>query len=290
MRAIAFCPGHITGFFQICEHEEPLRSGSRGAGICINLGATSTVVSNKGGTGDIEVYINGEKNDAPVTKQALAQMTFGRDIDLSVETVLDLPMGQGFGMSAAGALSAALATTEILEEPFQTALEAAHEAEVLHRTGLGDVAALSKGGITFRRIEGVPPYGRVERMKGDIELVLATVGPPISTPTILLNPDLRERINLIGKECIAGLGMSPTLASFFRLSKEFAMRTGLATRRVEEVLTEIEYLGPSSMVMLGNSVFASGDTDELERVLVRYGSTYRVRVDGKGPRVVETRS
>jgi outer membrane protein TolC len=60
-----------------------LRSGSRGAGICTTLGATSTVVSKKG-NGDIEIYANGRKSDAPVTKQALARMILGRDIDAPV--------------------------------------------------------------------------------------------------------------------------------------------------------------------------------------------------------------
>jgi len=286
MRATAFCPGHITGFFQICEHKEPLRSGSRGAGICTTLGATSTVVSKKG-SGDIEVYINGKKSDTPVTKQALARMILGRDIDLNVETLLDLPMSQGFGMSAAGALSAALATAEILGASLQTALEAAHEAEILHRTGLGDVAALSKGGVTFRKVEGLPPYGRVDRIRADVELVLGIVGPPISTPTVLSNQGARERIDLIGKECVEGLEASPSLANFFRLSREFAMRTGLATEQVEEVLAEIDDLGPASMVMLGNSVFASGEIEEQKKILSKSGQTYRVRVDWKGPRVVE---
>ncbi|MDD1768742.1 MAG: hypothetical protein LUQ55_02015 [Methanomassiliicoccales archaeon] len=289
MKARAFCPGHITGFFEICEHKEPLRSGSRGAGICTTLGATSTVGSRKG-KGSIRVYINGEKNDAPVTKQALARMILGREVDLRVDTLLDLPLSQGFGMSAAGVLSATLATAEILDAPLQTALETAHEAEILHRTGLGDVAAVSKGGVTFRKIEGLPPYGRVDRIRANVELVLGIVGPPVSTPTVLSDPDARERINRIGRECVESLEGSPSLANFFRLSKEFAMRTGLATKQVEEALAEIDDLGPASMVMLGNSVFASGEIEEQEKILAKFGRTFRTRIDWEGPRVIEPRN
>jgi pantoate kinase len=249
-----------------------------------------STVASKRGNGDIKVSIDGNKNDAPVTKQALARMILGRDIDLKVDTKLDFPMGQGFGMSAAGALSATLATAEILDAPLQTALETAHEAEILHRTGLGDVAALSKGGVTFRRVEGLPPYGRVDRIQGDMELVLGIVGPPIYTPTVLCDRDARERINLIGKECVEGLEASPSLANFFRLSREFAMRTGLASEQVEEALAEIDDLGLASMVMLGNSVFASGEIEELKKILSKFGQTYRVRIDWKGPRIVEPRN
>lgn len=288
MKTAAFCPGHITGFFEICEHREPLRSGSRGAGICTTLGATSTVTSRKG-KGSMKVSINGEKNEAPVTKQALARLILGRDIDLRVDTKLDLPLGQGFGMSAAGVLSATLATAEILDAPLQTALEAAHEAEILHRTGLGDVAAISKGGVTFRRTEGLPPYGRIDRIRANAELVLGVIGPPISTPAVLSDPDARERINRIGKECVESLGNSPSLANLFRLSREFAMRTGLVTKQVEKALAEIEDLGPASMVMLGNSIFASGEIEEQEKILAKHGQTYVVGIDWEGPRVIEPR-
>lgn len=288
MKTAAFCPGHITGFFEICEHREPLCSGSRGAGICTTLGATSTVTSRKG-KGSMKVSINGEKNEAPVTKQALARLILGRDIDLRVDTKLDLPLGQGFGMSAAGVLSATLATAEILDAPLQTALEAAHEAEILHRTGLGDVAAISKGGVTFRRTEGLPPYGRIDRIRANAELVLGVIGPPISTPAVLSDPDARERINRIGKECVESLGNSPSLANLFRLSREFAMRTGLVTKQVEKALAEIEDLGPASMVMLGNSIFASGEIEEQEKILAKHGQTYVVGIDWEGPRVIEPR-
>ena len=42
-QATAFCPGHITGFFHL-RHENLLETGSRGAGLCVRLGAQSRVV------------------------------------------------------------------------------------------------------------------------------------------------------------------------------------------------------------------------------------------------------
>lgn len=287
MKATAFCPGHITGFFQICEHREPLRSGSRGAGICTSLGATTTVVS-KRGKGAISVEIDGEKSDAPVTKQALARLILGRQLDLKVQTTLDLPVGQGFGMSAAGALSSALAAAEMLEMPFQKALEAAHEAEILHHTGLGDVAALSRGGVTIRTVEGLPPLGRVDRIPANAELALAVVGPPMPTASVLSNHDIRDRVNLVGRECVEEIMKSPSFANLFRLSKEFALRTGLATDRVDSALRELEGIGLAGMVMLGNSIFAAGDLAEQEAILAEYGQTYRAEIDWKGPRIIDS--
>ena len=41
--AKAYAPGHITGFFQIHEHEDPHRKGSTGCGIVLNGGVTTEV-------------------------------------------------------------------------------------------------------------------------------------------------------------------------------------------------------------------------------------------------------
>jgi pantoate kinase len=288
MRAAAFCPGHITGFFQICEHEDVDKTGSRGAGICITLGATSTVEMTRG-KGKIEIRINGKSDPAPVTRQALALLLDSPDHDLIVDTHLELPMRQGFGMSAAGALSASLALGEIMGSEFGEALRATHHSEVIHRSGFGDVAALSRGGITFRRREGIPPHGRVDRIGKDLKLAIATVGPEISTSEILMDSGTRERINRIGGECVAGMERSPSLANFFRLSQEFSDISGLKTPEVRNALEAISGLGPASMVMLGNSIFASGEVDREVEILLERWDAQLVGVDWEGPRVVEFR-
>ena len=44
MTSVAFCPGHITALFYAPEPgPTPERTGSRGAGMCISLGAMATV-------------------------------------------------------------------------------------------------------------------------------------------------------------------------------------------------------------------------------------------------------
>jgi len=286
MKAKAFCPGHITGFFQILEHKDPMRSGSRGAGLCVNLGATSTVMMEEG-NGEVIVSINGKEDRAPVTVAAVSNVILDRKVDVYVDTALDLPVGQGFGTSAAGALSAAQATCELLELPFRVALRSAHEAELSNRTGLGDVAALSRGGLTFRRKEGLPPFGVIDRINAEPEVVLCVVGAPISTPQVLGDPAKRKAVNEVGKECVKQMALSPTLGTLLRLSREFMSRTGLATKEVEEAVRAAEEYGPASMAMLGNSVFAVGHVQDQDRVLSEIGTTYRCKVDWRGPRLLE---
>jgi len=287
MRSTAFCPGHLTGFFQVREHEEIDRTGSRGAGICVSLGATTTVTASRG-RGKIDVRINGQADPAPVTRQAIAMLMDSPEHDLMVETHLELPMRQGFGMSAAGAFSTALAICEMMGHEFDDAMRATHQAEILHRTGLGDVAALSRGGITFRRREGIPPHGRIDRIGNDIPLAIAVVGPEILTASVLGDEVIRGRIDRIGGECVSSLEASPSLANFFRLSMEFSARTGLMTAHVENALESIRDLGSGSMVMLGNSIFASGNVDRELDILVERYDAHRVSIDWQGPRVVNS--
>ena len=70
------------------------------------------------------------------------------NLTASVVTECTLPIGAGFGLSAA----ALLATLTALNHLFDRGMNAeeiaqyAHAAEVTHQTGLGDVAACQGGG------------------------------------------------------------------------------------------------------------------------------------------------
>ncbi len=285
MIAKTFCPGHITGFFQICEHPEPLRSGSRGAGMCVGLGVDCEVEVQEG-EGRVQVHFDSTLAKAPVTERAVSILAIPNNVDVVVDLHHKLPIGQGFGMSAAGALAASHALAETLGLKFTDAVRAAHRAEVENRTGLGDVAALSRGGITFRRKEGVLPYGQIDKINAEPEVVLCVVGKPISTAEVLADPERRRRVNAVGKECVARMAVAPTLNSLMRLSREFMTKTKLAPKEVEEAVIAAERHGQASMVMLGSSVFAVGNTDALEEELSDHGKVFRTRVDWRGPRVV----
>ena len=93
-RAIAVCPGHITGFFQVMEHDNVFATGSRGAGFCTELGARSEVWMTEG-EGRIEVNVNGNQTFAPVTEYALRKLLRSEPYDLNIVTPLGLPISQG---------------------------------------------------------------------------------------------------------------------------------------------------------------------------------------------------
>jgi pantoate kinase len=286
MRKAAFCPGHITGFFEICRSDKLLSTGSRGAGFCLTLGATSAVNTADSARQSIQVSINGCESVASVTKHSLRYLAEQERLRISVSTTLDLPVSQGFGMSAAGSLSASLALADILGKSRQKAFEAAHIAEVERGGGLGDISALHRGGVTVRKKAGLPPIGKVLRIDGAPEVVLCVVGRRMLTKSILTNPAKARAINATGSRKVDELLKKPSIYRFMELSAQFTQESGLASRRILDVMSAASKLGMASMSMLGSSVFAVGDTAGLSRVLSDFGDTYVCRVDTRGPRLL----
>jgi len=287
MRAKAFSPGHITGFFEICRSDDLMSTGSRGAGLCTDLGASSTVsVDAEGRRGSIGVTIDGEEREAEVTRRAIERLASDRPLHVQVDTTLQLPESQGFGMSAAGALSACLAFAHLEGIDRQRAFEAAHSAEVECGAGLGDVPAIYRSGVTVRELPGLPPIGRVHRIEEAPEVVLAVVGPPMKTSAMLTDAALVDRINRSGTVKVGELLAQPSVAHLMRLARDFASETGLAQGPVAEAIDAASAAGDASMVMLGNSVFAMGRTEELISILRERGEVRRCGVDVKGARVV----
>jgi len=286
MRAKAFCPGHITGLFQVCQHQDVMTCGSRGAGLSISLGVISDVEVTDG-TGKVDIWLNGLKADAPVTEMAVRNILGDRPLDVTVHNELQLPLAQGFGTSAAGSISAAWALAHLLKLPEKDAYAAAHSAEIINRTGMGDVSGIMRGGIELRKRPGLPPIGTVDRMNGHMDLILAVVGLSIPTAEMLSNRDKLEKINSVGSRCVDSLLKEPTLENFFRLSNEFMDGSGLATPEIRRAVWEARKWGWASQAMIGNSVFAtSPDLELLSETLSQFGDVYRCSVDTKGPRLL----
>ena len=288
MKAVGFAPGHISAFFEpIFNAQNMDRCGSRGAGIATALGATSNVALAPASNQDIQVSINGKVSPAPVTKLAVKHLIRDSAAIVKVNTNLALPMGQGFGMSGAGALSTTLALTKLLGLPQEEGMKAAHYAEVQLRTGLGDVVASSFGGIEIRREAGLPPWGIIEHIPGDCELVLCVVGKKINTKKILSNPLLLSTISSYGRMCTKKILEKPSIEQLFALSNFFTQKTKLGSEKVQQAIKAASKYGMISMCMLGNAVFSVGDTNELCSILSTLGKVWVCPVDTSGARVVE---
>lgn len=278
MKVTAFCPGHITGFFAPKRHADPLKSGSLGAGICISRGAVTTLTV-KEGNRSIKAEADGKA--APVTETALNLLLGNKDLKIESKTELQLPCGAGFGTSAAGTISAAAALCEVLSLNMDEAIKAAHLAEIKHNTGLGDVAAISRCGVTYRIKEGVKPYGVVKRIESAPTITACVFKNPLSTADILTDKEKNKAISQAGEKCIEEMKANPTLDNLFRLSRKFTEESNLASTEVREALDALENK-QASMIMLGNSIFALG----AEESLSEFGETFILQTDTEGPRIL----
>jgi len=288
MKGVAFAPGHISAFFEPKYNASSLdRTGSRGAGINVTLGAMSRVRILPAPHFACEVRINRQPSDAPVTKHAIQILLDKAPFKVLVETTLDLPESQGFGMSGSGALSATLATSDVLGYSRDQAVRAAHYAEVQSRTGLGDVGASSIGGIEIRREPGLPPWGIVEHIPGNFEVVLCVIGKAIQTTRILSDKTRLVQIASTGRSCTKQLLEQPSLERLFSLGWEFTRKIGLAERQVLQAIEAARQVGMASMCMLGNSVFAVGNTPLLQKTLAQFGPVWVCGIDQTGARLIE---
>jgi pantoate kinase len=261
----AFCPGHITCFFYPVRTENRMTTGSRGVGIKLSLGATVDV-KERHETG-IDVVMDGKDQDCRVTRAVLKAIAPNRNFDVTVEN--SLPVGQGFGMSAAGAIAAGLCACEIVGKDHDEAFRAAHVAEIENGGGLGDVSALTCiGHLPIRIRAGLPPYGLVRDGGFALpDLSVAVLGVPMNTGRTLSDPSVSEKISMMGPKCVDAFIANSSRESLFALSRLFSDGADLEIPAVKAVLDNLSASGgQAGMCMLGHSVFTALPAKDAERL------------------------
>lgn len=279
-RVTAFCPGHISGYFLPVIHEDPASSGSIGAGIVISEGVR--VVAEKSTVSSVTVFQT-DRSGTPVkisdSSPILMDLLSYLQVKASIETCCHLPIGSGYGMSAAALLGTvhALNTLYRLNLSPRECTRIAHRIEVQHRSGLGDVSACQGGGFVIRKTPG--PDGDIIR-EMDIRPIYALTISPIKTSSVLSSPEMMNRISQSFPDRIP-----KTLDDIMSLSREFAEKSGLISDEIRSVLTACDTENiPASMTMLGCGVFAIGK--RAEPVLKKFGDVYRLTISPGGPAIL----
>jgi len=163
------CGSHVTLIFTVSDDDdEIINQGSLGAGLCLERGV-ETIARGVEGEFDIDIKFiegNGKNNLYLRTLELLSEEITGvREYSWDLAVKLKLPLSQGFGMSASGAISAAMAFQRALGEPHEESLRRAfsiaHRVEREFSTGLGDVTALAAGGVERRISPGAPFSGEL---------------------------------------------------------------------------------------------------------------------------------
>lgn len=244
MASTAFCPAYATGIFTIGD------DGAAGAGFTLSKGLCTSVSAAKGGKG--KITIGGKESPAPVSKAVLARFAKqGCGVEgLEIVHSPEVPVGFGLGMSAAGALSLALALNEFLGAGFsrQECVRIAHDAEVECGTGLSGADAASFGGFLFQEKIGEPP-STLEIGKRTLHFAFFS---PMKTSDVIFSPEWKGKVNAAGSKALAALAKSNDYGGFVLSCRQFSAESGLS----EWGKGIMEKNPRACMAMLGHTLFS----------------------------------
>ncbi|MCI4324679.1 MAG: hypothetical protein L3K00_02165 [Thermoplasmata archaeon] len=173
-------------------------------------------------------------------------------------------------MSAAGALATARAAAKAIGPGSRPSLEIAHLTDLFGHGGLGGVAAIGGGGLEIRERAGIPPWGRVRRVRFPYSVFVSAVGKPMPSPTLLENPRLVARVDAAAVEGLTSLRKSPTPAAFLAASERFTDQVRLGPASLERRIARLRRTGASvAQAMFGRAMFAVPRTPEARERLLR---------------------
>ena len=259
MSVSVFVPGHITGFFTIENHDVSLKNGSCGAGFLLSKGVKTTLSP----ANDLTIDIN--QGDSTVIDEVLSIMDIEDNFKITQD--IQLPIGAGFGTSAASAFSLTLAINEFLDLGYTADLcgQIAHMAEINLGGGLGDVIAQTGNGLVLRTRAGAPGIGEIKSFNHDVYVAWKSFGD-IKNSDIINDPDKRELIYDVGLKYLEFFEEKSSLRNFLQFSYNFACETDLMTNEVKNLVdyfNSCDNILGSSMAMLGNTVFAFADNEDV---------------------------
>lgn len=280
--AEAFSPGGISSFFEICDREKngnPIsdleKVGARGGGFGIQKGVTTYVNISEAERNNVQVVIN-EKiaPEAETTKTVVKTILdkVDRAYNVVVKHKVEIPIGAGFGSSAAGALTTALALSKALglKLTYNQLGRIAHVAEVKCKTGLGTVGPLMLGGCIITLEPGAPGIALIDRIpiSTDYVIVVGVFGP-IPTKEVLSSPEKRLAINKWGRKTLEKILAEPSLENFLACCREFAEKTGFVTERIRALMKladKADAVG-AAQNMVGEAVHALTTSENAEKVV-----------------------
>jgi pantoate kinase len=250
--ASAFCPAGISSFFRAETPTKPpytmqnaLKVGAKGGGFVIAKGIHTELELSSAKTSTIEVHINGRlAPEAKVTHEVcnLLLTKIEGCYHITVKHDVEVPIGAGYGASAAGAVSTVMALSKAagLNMTLNQMAQYAHLAELRCATGLGSVSGVARGGAILILEAGAPGYDRVDwlPLEPSHRIVSASFAP-IPKEDIIFSPTTLEAVNREAQIVMTQILSNPTPVFFMELCNQFARKAGFLSQRLTKVLTKV---------------------------------------------------
>lgn len=286
------CPGHITLIFSIHDSSLlPRGQGSRGVGLCVEhgvrvdlkpLGSVKPDQDEMLSSGEIldtpaeysespELQVNiwdmeGNKFDGSLdmyhdlVSELREMYLLDKYESFQLEIYLQLPVSQGFGMSASGLMATCLAFQKYTKKGrTEQYVRLAHRLERKYHGGLGDILGLYLGGVEIRTVPGSPGAGGDgESFTVDSDLILVWNNEnQRHTSTYIDDPKWKISISKSGDECvdelITGEWAEGKWPQIIEKSVKFSKDSGMMSEEIrseflERVNSTIKRLGFESKV------------------------------------------
>ena len=306
-RARAFSPAGISSFFELCDRtsegkiiSNPELIGARGGGFSPNKGVLTEVSLSDSKETVVHVFINEILYPEAETTMYVVNMLIdhvNQPYEITVVHNVDVPIGAGFGSSAAGSLGTALALSKVLDLnlTYNQLGRIAHVAEVKSKTGLGTVGPLLFGGCGLSIEPGAPGIAHLDRIPvpSDHRLIMGTFNP-YPTKKFLSSDKKRELINKWGRKTLKNILENPSLENFMKSCKDFAIGTGFVTERVKKLINLSEKAGAvgATQNMIGEAVHALVTVDHMKsvydvfRTFLPEEKIITAKIDSQGARLI----
>lgn len=250
--------------FKACKAGNLLQSGSIGIGCTINKGVTTSVLPSS----ENKVLFNGVSFNFPTVSSVIKSLTL-QQVLVDIQT--SLPLGCGFGLSGACALSCAHGINIVFDLRLskERIAEIAHIAEIENNTGLGTVGTQFQGGFLVKTAPGFPTKAYSLGLIG--KSVYATIISSIPTSSILTDAKKLTSINQAADHALQRVNRRSTLEEILDISYTFASEARLFSHgEMKEIADEIRSSGGhATMTMLGQVIISDKKPHIHERYPVK---------------------
>lgn len=218
-------------------------------------------------------------------------------LDVKVNLRVDVPIGAGYGTSAAGTAASCLALADAAHLPvtFNEIGKLTHVAEVINQTGLGTASAILVGGLVLVNEPGAPGIGEVDRLPFPKEhSIICVYLDAIPTKNVLTQLDIERRVNPAGRLALKAIRRNPCLTTFLSEARRFASRSGLQTgetSRIMEIMIANGAVG-AAQNMVGKAVHGVAENHSIRWITGHVKKEFRAAkifvsaLDDRGVRLV----